>query len=334
MMSVETVVQEKSDNRRRLLWRGVNLVVAIALVAFIFNQVEWSSFLEMLSGLSPVLLFAAFFVYFLQNVFRSQRFIVLLDRNDIPIKTVIPIALYHNFLVRILPFKLGEFSYIVLMRNRLDVPVEEGTSSLLGSRLLEFLMMVSVVAVTLPLAGGMISNQKSLAMTLGIVSVATVVIGFYFSGAILRWLINVMRRMIKSDKVEAMAVKLEGFAQELDRIGEPRLFAKAVFWSCFSYASSFGVIAIMLYAVGLDVDPVTWIALVSIGMFSTGIPFNIGGFGSVELGWAFGLTTFAVYGMSEATSIGLMINGFQLLSAATLGLIGYGVVQLTENRKG
>lgn len=334
MMSVETVVQEKPDNRRQLLWRAVNLMIAIALVAFMLSQVEWSSFLEMLSGLSPVWLLAAFFVYFLQNVFRSQRFIALLDRNDIPMKIVVPIALYHNFLVRVLPFKLGEFSYIVLMRNRLDVPVEEGVSSLLGSRLLEFLMMVSVVAITLPLAGGLLANQESLAIILGVVIVTVVVIGFYFSGTILRWIISVMRRMLQSDKVETIAVKLESFAQELDRICEPRIFAKALFWSCFSYACSFGVIAIMLYAVGLDVDRVTWIVLVSIGMFSTGIPFNVGGFGSVELGWAFGLTTFAAYEMGEATSIGLMINGFQLLSAAALGLVGYGVVQLTENRKG
>ena len=333
-MMVDGIAKQEKHKRNKWLWRAVNMMIALALVAFMLSQVEWSTFTGLLRQLSPVWLGAAFIAYSLQNVFRSYRYVTLLDRDDIPLLTMLPITLYHNFLVRVLPFKLGEFSYIVLTRNRLNVPMQEGVSSLLGSRLLELLLMVAVVALSLPFAGNLLVNQDSLAITLSIVSVLVVVIGFYYTGTILRWLIVLLRRVIRSDKVDVLILKLESFATEFDRICQPRIFIRAFLWSCLSYGSSFATIAIMLYAIGLRVDAVTTVVLISIGMFATGIPFNVGGFGAVELGWAFGLTTFAAYDMGEATSIGLMINGFQVLSAALLGLIGYGVIQWQANRKG
>jgi glycosyltransferase 2 family protein len=333
-MAVNGVVKQEKHKRSKWLWRVVNMVIAIALVAYMLSQVEWATFIALLQQLSPAWLIAAFIAYFLQNVFRSYRYITLLDRDDVPVLSILPIALYHNFLVRVLPFKLGEFSYIVLTRNRLNVPMQEGVSSLIGSRLLELLMMVAVVAISLPFAGNLLANQDTLAIVLSIGSVIAVIIGFYYTGTILRGIVVVLRRILHTNKATLFILKLESFAAEFDRICQPRIFIRALIWSCLSYASSFVTIAIMLYAVGLRVDAVTTVILISIGMFATGIPFNVGGFGAVELGWAFGLTTFATYEMGEATSIGLMINGFQVLSAALLGLIGYGILQWHENRKG
>jgi glycosyltransferase 2 family protein len=333
-MAVDAVTKQEKSKRRTWLWRAVNLIIAIVLVAFMLSQVEWSTFTDLLQQLSPVWLVAAFTAYFLQNVFRSFRYITLLDRDDVPLLSILPITLYHNFLVRVLPFKLGEFSYIVLIRNRLNVPMQEGVSSLLGSRLLELLMMVAVVAVSLPFAGDLLANQDTLAITLSIVSVLGVIVGFYYTGTILRWIVVVLRRVLRMDKANSFILKLESFAAEFDRICQPRIFIRALIWSYLSYGSSFVTIAIMLYAVGVRVDAVTTVVLISIAMFATGIPFTVGGFGTVELGWAFGLTTFATYEMGEATSIGLMINGFQVLSAALLGLAGYGILQWHENRKG
>lgn len=333
-MAAEGVVQEKSINPRKLLWRGLSLLIGLGLVALMLSLIDWTAFWDVLSRLSSASLIAVFLVYMLLNFFRSLRYTALLDRDNTPLQIVYPIALYHNFLVRLLPFKLGEFAYIVLMRNRLNVPVKEGVSSLLGSRLLELLIVILVFAVSLLLSGAIMANQQTLAVVLGLGSIVGGIISFYYAGTILRIVTTIVRSWFTLKPLQSLADKLDSLAAEFDRIRHPRVFAKALLWSCFTYACSFTVNAILLWAIGLKVDPVTWIVLVSLGMFATGVPFNISGFGAVELSWTFGLTTFAAYSSGEAASIGLMLNGTQLICAALSGLMGYLVYQWQLNRKG
>jgi hypothetical protein len=62
-------------------------------------------------------------------------------------------------------------------------------------------------------------------------------------------------------------------------------------------------------------------------MFATAFPFSLSGFGAVELSFAFGLVNLAGYSAGDATSIGLMLNGMQLIFAALSGLLGYLLMQ-------
>lgn len=309
------------------VWRGISLLIAVALIGVVLWLVEWEALLDVLGRLSPASLIAAFVVYVLLNLWRSFRFVALLNRDDLSAWRVFPIALYHNFLVRLLPFKLGEFAYIVLMKQRMNVRVEEGVSSLFGSRLIELLMIVLVAAVSLLLAGTLLPVPPVVAWGLVAFCVVGGIAGFYMMGPLLRWGTSWLRRVVKLGFVDTLASRLDSLAEEFDRIRDPRIFSQALFWSLFTYASSFGVNWILLAAVGVDVDVFTLVLLVSIGMFATAFPFNISGFGAVELGWTWGLTMLAGYSAAEAVSIGLLLNGYQLICAAISGVIGYGVVQ-------
>lgn len=314
-------------------WRIISIIIASALIIFMLSLIQWGDFVDVLRRLSWQSMVAAFIVYVLLNLWRSFRFVVLLNRDDMLVLRVFPIALYHNFLVRLLPFKLGEFTYIVLMRNRLSVPVEEGVSSLFGSRLLELLMIVLVGAISLLLSGEIVPNQGGLAIILVIFCLIVGILGFYFIGTIIRSVSRILSRFDSISLIAKLIERLGHLATEFDRIRNPTIFAKALFWSCFTYGSSFGVNWILLVAVGITVDPLTLIILVSLGMFAAAFPFSISGFGAVELSWTLGLTTLVGLSRSEATSIGLMLNGFHLIAAALSGVIGYLIVQLTRNEK-
>ena len=314
-------------------WRIISTLLALALIGFMLSLIQWQDFVDVLGRLSLQSMMAAFAVYVLLNLFRSFRFVALLNRDDVPVLRVFPIALYHNFLVRLLPFKLGEFAYIVLMRNRMNVSVEEGVSSLFGSRLLELLMIILVGAVSLLLSGEIVPNQGLLVVILVIGCIVGGVVGFYYVGTMIRVFNRIIARFYSISLIAKLIDKLEGLALEFDRIRNPQIFARALFWSCFTYGCSFAVNWILLLAIGINVDPVTLIILVSLGMFATAFPFNISGFGAVELSWTLGLTTFLALSRSEATSIGLMLNGFQLLCAAVSGGVGYLVIQVMGNKK-
>jgi len=216
------------------------------------------------------------------------------------------------------------------MRNRLQVRATEGVSSLFGSRLLELLVIVLVAAVSLLLSGSFFEGNMLVLTTLVVVCIVGGLLGFYYSGAIIRLTMRIVRAVIKNAMVHKLADKFDGLARELDKLHEPRIFARGLFWSLFTYGCSFGVNAILLYSVGVIVDPFTLVMIVSLGMFATAFPFSISGFGAVELSFALGLTMFLGYTVSHATSIGLMINGLTLIYAALSGFVGFLAVQWQE----
>ena len=126
-------------SRRQLLARAASITITVVLLADLVGRVNWAEFDQMLGRVGPASWIGALLAYLALNLLRALRFRILLDKRDSPWRILIPITLYHNFLVRALPFKLGELSYIVLLRSRLNYTMEEGFSSLFGARVLELL---------------------------------------------------------------------------------------------------------------------------------------------------------------------------------------------------
>lgn len=323
------IQQRKPINVKQLLWRGISIVVTVALLIVLIGNVEWADFGNLIGRISILSLLGALFSYLMLNVFRAFRFRTLLDKSETPMRMLIPITLYHNFLVRLLPFKLGEISYIVLLRSRLNYSMEEGVSSLFGARILELLIIVVVFAMGILLSGDQFEAQRNGLMLVVIAVFVGSILGLYFAGTLIRFFITIGNRILKqvmSSKpsiVESIESKLVEMAVEFDRIRNPRLFMSALFITCFTYLTSFMTNYILLRAVGLEVELPLVITIISIGMFASAFPFSVSGFGVVELSWLFGLTQFAGFADAEATSIGFLLHGFQVIAATLYGLVGY-----------
>lgn len=309
--------------------RVVSVLVTLALMGFLLANIEWPVFLEIMGRISLLAFGGALLVYFLLNVFRALRFRALLDRPDTPLRVLLPITLYHNFLVRVLPFKLGEFSYVVLLRTHLRYSLESGFSSLVGARLMELLLIVIVCAAGLLMSGDIFGADTPVLTAVLLVSFVVCLLGMYFAGRLVRLgtglLFSGLRRVIAQPP--ALVGKLEAhlydLAGQLDLMRQPRLFFAALFFTMFTYTCSFGTNYILMRAVGVDVELGIMIAIISVGMFASAFPFSISGFGVVELSWAFALVTLAGYSLGEATSVGLLLHGFQIIAASLWGLVGY-----------
>ena len=321
--------QRKPINIKQLIWRGLSILITVVLLFFLIRNIKWSDFSDLIGRISILSLLGAFLSYLMLNVFRAIRFRILLDKGDTPLRILIPITLYHNFLVRLLPFKLGEISYIVLLRSRLNYSMEEGVSSLFGARILELLIIVVVFAMGILLSGEQFATQRDKLMVIVAVVFIGSVFGLYFAGTLIRIILtvfnNIWKRMTsrKIAIIGAIESKLQEVAVEFDRIRNPRLFISALFISTFTYTTSFLTNYILLRAVGLEVEIPVVITIISIGMFASAFPFSVSGFGVIELSWMVGLTQFAGYAESEATSIGFMLHGFQVIAASVYGLVGY-----------
>lgn len=320
---------------RQLLTRGASIAITVVLLADLIGRVNWAEFDQMLGRIAFSNWVGALMAYLALNLFRALRFRILLDKRDSPWRILIPITLYHNFLVRALPFKLGELSYIVLLRSRLNYSMEEGLSSLFGARVLELLIIVMVFASSIPASAEQLAAQRD-ELTLAIaVTFAISVVGLYFGGSVIRAFQRRAQPILtvaegrRPGLAAGLNNRLSHLGDEMDRIRQPRLFLTALFTTCFTYTSSFLTNYILLRALGVDVQLPVFIAIISLGMFASAFPFTISGFGVVEAAWLFGLTQFAGMPEADATAAGFILHGFQILAAALYGLLGYLLIQVS-----
>lgn len=334
MKQSDAPVKDGGKGRRRLL-RAVSILITVILLVALAGEVKWDEFDDLLGKVAVGSWLAALLAYLTLNLLRALRFRILLDKGDSPWRILIPITLYHNFLVRALPFKLGELSYIVLLRSRLNYTMEEGVSSLFGARILELLIIVMVFASGVLTSAEQLAEQRlRLLLIVGATFVASV-FGLYYGGSLIRGLARAlppMRRLRHREggiiaRIEARALQL---ADELDRIRQPRLFLSALFISCFTYTSSFLTNFILLSALGIEAEFASIIAIISVGMFASAFPLNVSGFGVVELSWRFGLVQFAGWQEADATAAGFLLHFFQLFAAALWGLVGYLLIQISK----
>ncbi len=324
---------DKGGSRRQFLVRAISIAITVLLLADLVGRVNWAEFDQLLGRIAATSWLGALLAYLTLNLFRALRFRILLDKRESPWRILIPITLYHNFLVRALPFKLGELSYILLLRSRLKYSMEEGVSSLFGARVLELLIIVMVFASSIPASAEQLAAQRDdLTLAIAITFVLSV-IGLYFGGNLIRAFQKAAQPLLsraeqRPNIASGANKRLSQLAQEMDRIRQPRLFLTALFTTCFTYTSSFLTNYILLGALGVNVELPVFIAIISLGMFASAFPFTVSGFGVVEAAWRFGLMQFANLPDAEATAAGFLLHGFQIFAAALYGLLGYLLIHI------
>lgn len=322
-------------SRRQLLVRAASVLITVGLLADLVGRVNWAEFDQLLARVTLTSWIGALLAYLTLNLFRALRFRILLDKRDSPWRVLLPITLYHNFLVRALPFKLGELSYIVLLRSRLNYTMEAGLSSLFGARVLELLIIVTVFAASIPASAEQLAAQRDELSLIIAMTFALGVIGLYYGGGIIRRVQGALQPLLQRAERRrpgiggATNLRLRQLAAEMDRIRQPRLFLTALFTTCFTYTSSFLTNYILLRALGVDANLPAFIAIISLGMFASAFPFTVSGFGVVEAAWLFGLTQFAAMPEADAAAAGFLLHGFQIFAAAVYGLLGYLLIHIS-----
>ena len=321
-----------------MVWKIIGLAISLVLAVFLLTQLDLQQFAHIARSVSVVSLLMALGCYLLLNVFRLIRFQELLNIGDIPFSIFYPIVLYHNFLVRTLPFKTGELSYIVLLRQHLNQPVRAGVSSLVTSRLFELFMVIIVGGGALLLASNQLDLPPALAVVIVIGGAAALLSSLYFSGPLLRLAIQVLNQFPvlkqRNSLLGSLTEKLTGLAESFDQVRQPRIFRNTLIISALTYSMSTCFNLVLLYAIGTNISFGVLIGIISIVMLTDALPLaTISGLGMVEGGWTFGFVAFAGMPVDQAASLGFFLHACQLLAAAGTGILGYAWLQIRKRSR-
>ena len=320
----QSFLQKRGLNR--LISPLLGLGVSVILIIYLGRQIDYPHFLRLAKNVPLWFFFILFSLFLLLNIFRALRFRILLGRKELPLAVLFPITLCHNFFVRTLPLMLGEFSYIVLLRRHLEIPVSEGIRSLFEARLFD--LQFVIVGGTFGLLG---MGRQSTTYVLTILVLAGVLI------IVNRVLFTVLPKGIErmwtfivricprryTALLGSAGHRLGEVSLQLDRFRCLRLLLKALTFSLCTYGINLSCHLLLLSTLNVNQRLNVLLVVISIVMIAAWFPFSLSGFGVIEGSWAASLVMFADMEVGSALSVGLFIHCCQVFMTALLGLLGF-----------
>jgi uncharacterized protein (TIRG00374 family) len=306
----------------------VSIAVPVILLVFIFRvllNIDFEELARAIAAADPVLLLAAFVVYYLGFPLRGLRWVILLRGTGFRLSTqdsseIIFLSWLVNCLV---PAKLGDIYRAFLLKLNTSV----SGSRTLGTVFIERILDLFAITI-LGLAAGFWSFRTGLPPEMQAVALLGVVVVIVLA-VLLLTLRNFGRRMVTALPIPERFVALydrfeEGVFDAVPSRSLPGLIVLTILiWGTESLRLYFVVEALGFEDVSLGLSGAVFVAL--IGSLLTAVPFSPAGLGIVELGLVGVLV--AAYGVpiQEATTIALVDRTISVLSVIVLGALLYAV---------
>lgn len=140
----------KGKMKRKQLVYILSGILTASMIAYLFINLDWSILKASFSNLRWNWLLLALFAYLVNIFLRAIRFSNLIYTRRVPWLDLIPVSSLHNILMYLLPAKTGDVTYVFIAKDRLNVPISEGTATLFAARFYDFSVVALILALILP----------------------------------------------------------------------------------------------------------------------------------------------------------------------------------------
>ncbi|MBP8003289.1 MAG: flippase-like domain-containing protein [Chloroflexi bacterium] len=312
----------------RLAQRFLPYLVASLVITFLLQRIHPETFWQLIRQADGKWLLVGFAFYCLTNVLRACRLGVLVPGNNRwQAFRFLPEITLLSFLNNVVPARGGEFSFPYFMARRHGLPVSDGFTYLLITRVFDF------VAVIILFQTFLLIRRNSLSPTaqplIGVIAIFFLFCLLFL--ATLPWLgqlgLRIMMRLLSylhlSEGKPGQTVNRLGqkVAQAMTHTHDVSTYLRLLFWSLLVWFSTFAFFAAFMHAVGLPVAYASVIVGSTFATFAKAIPFiTVSGVGPHEAGWTIG---FRLVGMAfeDALASGLAVNMLTLTASSIAGSV-------------
>lgn len=293
---------------------GIYTGVGAALFIFLIRSVRFSEVALLVRSVDWRWTGAAFLLYMAANAIRAERFYLIVG-GEIGRLNFFRIVCLQNFFNVILPFRLGELSYVALVRRGGRVSLSRGISSLLGARAFDLAAIVCFFLLSLLSVFGSVNESRAMMVT-----------GF----GILALISGGLGLLVYSDRFGAALQKiLPALGGEvikgLQELRRERMVWKTGLLSILIWLIMFLWAYLLFIGIGLEQSFPRILFVYSFPVFLSMTPlFLFGGFGSYEGSVAAPLL---MLGVAKETAVvsGLVLHLEELLFVFLGAGIGYAV---------
>lgn len=130
----------------------VSGVISAILLVYLLLNLDWVILQTAFSNIQWHWLILALLVYLINIALRAIRFSNLIYTQKTNWLEIVPVSAVHNVLTYLLPAKTGDVAYIFLAKNKLNLSLTEGTTTLLAARFYDFSVVALALTMLLPFA--------------------------------------------------------------------------------------------------------------------------------------------------------------------------------------
>jgi len=274
-------------------------VLALVLLAALLLQVSPTQILVTLAGAAPSWLLLSLGLFVLADVLRALRFTVLLT-VPIPARRLFPVVIVQGLANVILPARLGEVSYLYLLRSRDRVPVADSLSSLVLARLADvwallFLLLLTIVLAPFTFPPAVAASAAIIGALAGGASALILVLARHRKATSRRlaWLLAPW--LDRCDWLGRFQSRLDDVLQSLAVACSPRAVGLAFAFSLSIWSSASLVPYCLFRAIGVVLPLEQMLYAAVFIQFLAFLPVHfLGGLGTLDVSWAAFLMLFGL----------------------------------------
>ncbi len=307
---------------------------AIAVIGYCLSQIKVSQFAHVLLKCSWGWLFLGLMVTVLNIFIRAYRFRVLIPSHNPGLRDLFKIQCLFSMLTYLLPFKSGEVSFIYLMKNNLQVQLEDSTAMLVIARVFDYMMVSFLFFIMLFLMWERIPYKVGI-----IISPVILILVFVFlvlfitiwkSEKINDILRNQSKRIwISNNSIFKVIVdKLMDVIVSIRKIHEKKVYTKVVLLSLLSWI----MVAISFYIITKSVGyELSYIAAMCLTVLIFPISFiqGIGNLGTHEAEW---IPVLILFGFTQENAIIISLASHIIIIFYFMLIAGYAWLALKFSR--
>ncbi len=285
----------------------LSVLITAALLALVLSQVSLKELPGTFKKFDLRSLSIALMFYIFLYVARAVRFRLFIKKKA-SIWHLFKIAVAHNFIIRSVPMKVGELSFVEFIKARYGVARSYGLGSLLTVRIFDLITIVFLATTSLlfiRFSGARIWTMLSIIIILLILIILKI---DYITEKFFMLIKIIMKKYKAKEKTLQNTEQIKNnILSPLLMVKSPLRFLTIFLASLLTWSMGFATFYVLSKAVGLDVPLTVFIPGASVAFFANTLPISvIGDLGIHESGWAAG---FMLLGVNKELAI---LSGFSV----------------------
>ena len=294
---------------RSFIIKFVAIFFTIALPIFLLSYINIDDVVNIITNIKPIYLLVGLILYACSYYLRSLRFWILL-KGEVSLSDLLKIVCVHNMMNNLLPARTGELSYIYLLKKIHKRNIGEGIATLVVARVFDFLLIVGIfLSASILLQFYIIKNGMFYVIFAVIILLICVSLLICLMKADKIKTTELFEKMLDDDNLNETTLnnrilsKIKEIINSFALIGDAGLliYFKIFITTLSLWGSLYLFYFCLAIGMNLEIHFIPAVFASSFAVFSTILPIQgIGGFGTVEGGWAIG---FILIGLPETVAV-------------------------------
>jgi glycosyltransferase 2 family protein len=279
--------------QRLSLWNILFFLFGLAVLFFLLKQIDFRNLLDLILKIKLPFLLLGGGLYLCKGLLRALRITRANQRYPIPFLKMLRLTFASSLASQVLPLKLGELTYVYLLKRDNRASISHGLSSLMVIRLIDLLavsllFIIFTFAVTVPDNLAIYFRSILGFMALLFIAILFVILISARDEAIIQFL----QRFSLVEKIRLLKKGVEWLAHFLFDLKQYRWnqYLEWTLLACAEWLVNFSVFHVLLFGLGMTPAWFDTVVSVTFSVLASVLPINsFGNFGTQEAGWSTGL---------------------------------------------